>query len=354
MARIANPIYDAAFKYLMDEPRVAKTLIAAVLQIEKKDILELTPDRNEISTYKKDEVNACRLDFTVRIKTKDGEKAIYIELQKAWSKGEMKRFRTYLASQYTRASNVGTDNNPLPILSIYILGEKVDTLTEAVTLIKRHYETQSGEEINKNKPSWFVECLSHDMVVIQIPRIQPRPNSVLDNILTFFDQSKQDPDNHHLINYDISDYDIHDDELHDDMRFMVRRLEQATASEEMIFQMCLEDKIEEMLNGKKDAEDKLAEQQKMLEEKDSQLQEQASQLQEMDSQLQEKDSQLQVKDSQLQEQASQLQEQASRLQEQTARIAKSIRKMYSRGESIEEIAEDFEVSVEFVKKVLDL
>ena len=82
MARIANPIYDAAFKYLMDEPRVAKTLIAAVLQIEKKDILELTPDRTEISTYKKDEVNACRLDFTVRIKTKDGEKAIYIELQK--------------------------------------------------------------------------------------------------------------------------------------------------------------------------------------------------------------------------------------------------------------------------------
>ena len=361
MARIANPIYDAAFKYLMDEPRVAKTLIAAVLQIEKKDILELTPDRNEISTYKKDEVNACRLDFTVRIKTKDGEKAIYIELQKAWSKGEMKRFRTYLASQYTRASNVGTDNNPLPILSIYILGEKVDALTEAVTLIKRHYETQSGEEINKNNPSWFVECLSHDMVVIQIPRIQPRPNSVLDNILTFFDQSKQDPDNHHLINYDISDYDIHDDELHDDMRFMVRRLEQATASEEMIFQMCLEDKIEEMLNGKKDAEDKLAEQQKMLEEKDSQLQEQASQLQEKDSQLQEKDSQLQEKDSQLQEKDSQLQEkdsqlqeQASRLQEQTARIAKSIKKMYSRGESIEEIAEDFDVSVEFVKEVLDL
>ena len=51
----------------MDEPRVAKTLIAAVLQVNKSDILELTPDRNEITTYKKDEINACRLDFTVRI-----------------------------------------------------------------------------------------------------------------------------------------------------------------------------------------------------------------------------------------------------------------------------------------------
>ncbi|MBR3712662.1 MAG: Rpn family recombination-promoting nuclease/putative transposase [Bacteroidales bacterium] len=280
MARIANPIYDAAFKYLMDEPRVAKTLIAAVLQINKSDILELTPDRNEITTYKKDEINACRLDFTVRIKTPDGEKSIYIELQKAWSKDEMKRFRQYLASQYTRASNVGADNYPLPVMSIYILGEKVDHLSEAVTLIKRHYENQKGEEINKDNKSWFVECLSHDMVVIQIPKIQPRPNSALDNILTLFDQSKQDPDDHHIINYNISDYDINNDELHDDMSFMVRRLEQATANEEMIIQMCLEDKIEEIVNGKRDADEKLAEQAKMLQEKDSQIQEKDSQLQE--------------------------------------------------------------------------
>ena len=63
MARIANPIYDATFKYLMDEPRVAKTLIAAVLKIDKNDILDLTPDRNEITSNKKDEINACRLDL---------------------------------------------------------------------------------------------------------------------------------------------------------------------------------------------------------------------------------------------------------------------------------------------------
>ncbi len=271
MARIANPIYDAAFKYLMDEPRVAKTLIAAVLKIDKNDILDLTPDRNEITSNKKDEINACRLDFTVRIKTADGEKSIYIELQKAWSKGEMKRFRTYLASQYTRASNVGSDNYPLPILSIYILGEKVDHLDEAVTYIKRRYLDQNDKEI-KGSPSWFVECLSHDMVVIQIPKISPRPNSALDNLLTLFDQRNQDPDNHHFINYNISDYDFSNGELHDDMRFIVRRLEQATASEEMIFKMCLEDKVEEMLADKKNAEEKVAEQEKMLQEKDSQIQ----------------------------------------------------------------------------------
>ena len=64
------------------------------------------------------------------------------------------------------------------------------------------------------------------------------------------------------------------------MSFMVRRLEQATANEEMIIQMCLEDKIEEIVNGKRDADEKLAEQAKMLQEKDSQIQEKDSQLQE--------------------------------------------------------------------------
>ncbi|MBQ9214525.1 MAG: hypothetical protein IJ150_11385 [Bacteroidales bacterium] len=287
MARIANPIYDAAFKYLMDEPRVAKTLIAAVLKIDKSDIIELTPDRNEVITTKRDEINACRLDFTVRIKTKKGTKAVYIELQKAWAKGEMKRFRSYLAAQYTRASNVGNDNHPLPVLSIYILGEKVDHLSEAVTYISRHYYNQNGIEINVDCPSWFVECLSHDMVVIQIPKITPRPDSTLDNLLTMFDQSKIDSKDRQIINYDIDDYEIPKGELRDDMRFIVRRLEQATVSEEIRMKMDLEDKVEEMLNDKKSAEAKVAEQEKLLQEKDSQLQEKDSQLQEQSVQLQE-------------------------------------------------------------------
>ena len=333
MARIANPIYDAAFKFLMDEPRVAKTLIAAVLKIDKKDILELTPDRNEISIYKQDDIRACRLDFTVRIKTKSGEKAIYIELQKAWSRNEMQRFRSYLAAQYDRASNVGDDNYPLPILSIYIIGETVDHLNDAVTYITRRYYNQDGVEINKDCPSWFVERLSHDMVVIQVPKIKARPDSTLDNLLTFFDQRKKIPNYNQLIDYNINDYDIQTGELFDDMNFFARRLERAFVSEEVRIQMCLEDKAYETYYGKIDAEAKLVEQEKLLQEQKSQLQEQASQLQEKDSQLQEKDSQL---------------------QQQTARIAKSIQKMYSRGESIEEIAEDFEVSVEFVKKVLNL
>ena len=318
MAQIANPIYDAAFKYLMDDPRVAKTIVAAILKIKKSDILELMPDRNEISIYKKDDVRACRLDFTVRIKTEKGIKAIYIELQKAWSKGEMQRFRSYLAAQYDQSSNVGADNYPLPILSIYIVGENVDNLGEAVTYITRRYYNQEGVEINKDCPSWFVECLSHDMVVIQVPKIKAKPDSTLDKLLTFFDQRKKVPNYNQLINYDINDYDIPDIDLFDDMNFVARRLERAFVSEEVRIQMCLEDKAYEIYYGKQDAEEKLAEQEKKIQEQESQIQEQDLQIQKRDAQ-----------------------------------IAKSIRKMHSLGVSVEELAEDFDVDVQFVKEVLE-
>ena len=75
--------------------------------------------------------------------------------------------------------------------------------------------------------------------------------------------------------------------------------------------MCLEDKIEEIVNGKRDAEEKLVEQTKILKQQAAQIQKQASQ------------------------------------------IANSIRKMHSRGVSVEEIAEDFDVEVKFVKEILE-
>ena len=44
MVNIANPIYDSVFKYLMEDERIAKTLISALL---KKEVVEVDMRRNE-------------------------------------------------------------------------------------------------------------------------------------------------------------------------------------------------------------------------------------------------------------------------------------------------------------------
>lgn len=44
MTIIANPIYDSVFKYLMEDNRVAKVLLSALLQ---KDVLEVQMRQHE-------------------------------------------------------------------------------------------------------------------------------------------------------------------------------------------------------------------------------------------------------------------------------------------------------------------
>ena len=333
MARIANPIYDAPFKYLMDSPRVAKTLIAAVLKIERNDILEIKSDRNEITTYEHDEVRACRLDFCVKIRTAAGEKTVYIELQKVWNKVDMARFRKYLAAQYVRASNVDVNDTPLPVYAIYILGETVDNLTEAVTYINRKYFNQKGEEINKEKKSWFVECLSHDMAVIQVPLLNPRPDSVLDNILTIFDQKNLDPNDKRIMWYDIDDYDVPKGELRDEMRVMVRRLETAVVDEKVQMQMDLEDRAEEIFAAKLNAEEKLAEQEKLLAEKEKIMAE---------------------NEKILTKNKEKVAEQAKLLQEKDSQIIDAMKIMHSHDVSIDTIATTFNKDIKFVEEALKL
>lgn len=38
MVYVANPLYDAVFKYLMEDERIAKTILSALLQ---KEVLEV-------------------------------------------------------------------------------------------------------------------------------------------------------------------------------------------------------------------------------------------------------------------------------------------------------------------------
>ncbi len=99
MVLIANPIYDVVFKYLMEDNKVAKLLLSAIIGCE---ILELTLTPQEIigefgqvakpkRKSKKTTISATeftnltvyRLDFAAKIHTPEGEKIIIIEIQKA-------------------------------------------------------------------------------------------------------------------------------------------------------------------------------------------------------------------------------------------------------------------------------
>ena len=126
MTVIANPIYDVVFKFLMEDKKVAKILLSALL---KKEIIELEMRRHEYASMEKTRISLFRIDFSAKLREADGsEHLVLIELQKTWLITETLRFRQYLGTQYLDKENMVEKKNELgqkqayglPIISIYI------------------------------------------------------------------------------------------------------------------------------------------------------------------------------------------------------------------------------------------
>ena len=61
---IANPIYDIVFKYLMEDERIAKTILSALL---KKEVIDVKVRRNEYTNTTRESLSIFRIDFGATI-----------------------------------------------------------------------------------------------------------------------------------------------------------------------------------------------------------------------------------------------------------------------------------------------
>jgi hypothetical protein len=187
---IANPIYDVVFKRLMEDKRIAKFFVETLTGETISDI-DLKPQE---FTYndRLAGIAVYRLDFIATIKTADNDyKKVLIEIQKAKNSVDLMRFRNYLAEQYKKEDEVNTEwgktKSALPIITIYLLGFKLNEIESSVIKVNRIYTDLITNTIIKQK-SDFIEKLTHDCYVVQIPRIQPKLQSKLEVLLTIFEQ----------------------------------------------------------------------------------------------------------------------------------------------------------------------
>ncbi len=183
-----------------------------------------------------------RLDFSASIKTADGPKQVLIEIQKAKFATDIMRFRGYLGSQYSNKNNtqIDTINSHsrrirIPIIGIYFLGHKLDNTDASIICVNRAYKDLVTGELLKEKES-FIESLTHDSYVIQIPSLVQKRRNDLEKLLSIFDQSTYVDAEHHILNIKEEDYP----EKH---RSLIRRLQSAILEPEMRKQMEIEDGI---------------------------------------------------------------------------------------------------------------
>ena len=205
---IANPIYDVVFKRLMENERVTKFFISTLLDETVVD-LSLKPqektllpkpdelDEETLASLNKQllerlSISVFRVDFIATIKTKEGEhKKVLIEIQKAKNALDLMRFRTYLAEHYRTEDEVEEDGKKrkaaLPIVTIYMLGFEIDEIDAVAMKVKREYWDLINRQVIDAK-SQFVEALTHDSYVVQIPRIEGSVQTRLEVLLSLFEQ----------------------------------------------------------------------------------------------------------------------------------------------------------------------
>ena len=299
---VANPIYDAVFKYLMEDERVAKTILSALL---KREVVEVEVRKHEYTNGSRDKISMFRIDFGAKVRQDDGSlKLVLIELQKTWLETETLRFRQYLGTQYANPDNILKDDNPfgygIPMITVYLLGHRVGDIEEPVLYVKHKSFNYDGKEVTKGLPNPFVESLVHDSIIVQIPLLHSYVNNRLYEVLSVFDQTNKDAHNRQVLNIDDN---IYADDL--EMKHILHRLLAAASDAKLRQDMNVEDEYFSAIENRDTAimmrDKKIAEQDARLEQQNAQLEQKDAQLEQKDAQLEQKDAQLEQKDAQLEQ-----------------------------------------------------
>jgi myosin heavy subunit len=315
--RIANPIYDVVFKYLMEDIDIAKDFLGAILNVE---ILSLEIKPQELPINILGGISVMRIDFKAKIRLINGNiQLVLIEIQKSKRHFNILRFRRYLSKNYKDTEQIVGVNGEieevsLPITSIYFLGYKLDNVDVPVLKVAREYQDAiTGAKIMLKED--FVEKLSHDMYAIQIPRLKMEVKTELEKMLDVFSQGKYKTDESHVLEYT-------GDTKNPKIARMLKRLNGIFLDEEVLRAIEAEEEIEdEMELMNREIERNRSE----LEKKQGELEKTSSELEKTSSELEKTSSELEKTSSELEKTSSEL-EKIRKAEEKTAKENEELKK----------------------------
>jgi ABC-type antimicrobial peptide transport system permease subunit len=308
---IANPIYDSAFKYLLEDLDIAAQLISLIIG-EEVIHLDIRPQEMISKELFFEGIRLLRLDFKAIIRNKDGkEKKVLIELQKAKELFDIQRFRRYLGENYIKGDVVNEKEavyKALPIITIYILGFKLSHVPYPVVKVGREFkDVLSGKVIKKPIDDEFLTLLTHESYTVQIPRLKKDVKTKLEKVLSVFNMEQEQ------INPRVLIADETDAREHPLLEKIVNRLGRAMLDENMHRTMEAEEEIERLF-GKNLA--KLKKVTKKVQKLEAQLDDTSKQLDDTSKQLDDTSKQLDDTSKQLDDTSKQLDDTSKQLDEE--------------------------------------
>ena len=297
---IANPIFDTVFKHLMENNRIARYFVETIISQPVESITVIPQEYTYFKTPKElaesgltpDEIkkienlSIVRYDFVAIIHNSEGHKKVLIEIQKARNIVDLMRFRTYLAEQYKRKDKIAVNGEeieePLPVITIYLLGFKLsETDAIAIHVCRTYHDLITQTELHVK--SEFIECLTHDSYIVQIPQIEGKTRTRLEKMLSVFEQKYFIDDKGIRKEYR---YDVDDENIGYILEILYHTGADPQKQKEIEDEWWSNELWEEVI-VKRDK--KIAQQKKVIEEKEKVIEEKEKALEEKEKALEEKD-----------------------------------------------------------------
>ena len=324
---VANPIYDSVFKYIMEDERIAKTMLSALL---KKEVVHVTVRPHEYSNTTRDTLSMFRIDFAATVREREGneikDRIVLIELQKTWLNTETLRFRQYLGAQYSNKNNIREAEDKgfaYPMVAVYLLGHRVGNIKEPIVYVNHDVFDYNGNVVEDGNMEPFVESLTHNSIIVQIPLLHGNVNNRLEKVLSVFDQTLVDGDTKQVLKID-------EDKFADDndMLYVLHKLTAAAANSEMRQDMNVEDEYY-----------------KAIEDRDTAIMQR-------DKMLKERDCKMAQMDERLSQQSEQLSQQSEQLSQQSEQLRNMAKALFVNGLSVEQISNMTGIDIDIIAKFL--
>ncbi|WP_308265905.1 hypothetical protein [Prevotella sp.] len=324
---VANPIYDSVFKYIMEDERIAKTMLSALL---KKEVVHVTVRPHEYSNTTRDTLSMFRIDFAATVREREGndikDRIVLIELQKTWLNTETLRFRQYLGAQYSNKNNIREAEDKgfaYPMVAVYLLGHRVGNIKEPIVYVNHDVFDYNGNVVEDGNMEPFVESLTHNSIIVQIPLLHGNVNNRLEKVLSVFDQTLVDGDTQQVLKID-------EDKFADDndMLYVLHKLTAAAANSEMRQDMNVEDEYY-----------------KAIEDRDTAIMQR-------DKMLKERDCKMAQMDERLSQQSEQLSQQSEQLSQQSEQLRNMAKALFVNGLSVEQISNMTGIDIDIIAKFL--
>ena len=179
----------------------------------------------------------------------------------------------------------------IPMVAVYILGHRVGNIDVPVLYVNHKSYDYDGNVVTHGLPDPFVDSLTHDSIIVQIPLLHGQINNRLEKVLSVFDQTYKEKDDQHIVELDEAKYQ--DDP---DMQYILHRLYLASSNAQLRQDMNVED---EYFKAIEDRDTAIMQRDKTIKEKEQRISQQDQQISQQSQQISQQSQQISQQSQQL-------------------------------------------------------